>query len=41
MMLSNRIKSDYDAIDVGRHDLQQLLAVVEQVMDIIDKKGGG
>ena len=36
-----RIKSDYDAIDVDQHNLDQLLKVVEQIINIIDEKGGG
>ena len=36
-----RIKSDYDAKDVGQHNLYQLLKVVEQMINIIDEKGGG
>jgi uncharacterized protein (UPF0332 family) len=36
-----RIKSDYDAIDVDQHSLDKLLKVVEQIIDIIDEKGGG
>jgi uncharacterized protein (UPF0332 family) len=36
-----RIKSDYDAIDVDQHNLDKLLKVVEQMINIIDEKGGG
>ena len=39
-LYSYRIKSDYDAIDIDRHNLEQLPHVVEQLMNIIDKKGG-
>ncbi len=39
-LYSYRIKSDYDAIDIDQQNLEQLLNVVEQLMNIIDKKGG-
>jgi len=39
-LYSYRIKSDYDAITVDQHNLEQLLKLVEQVIDIINEKGG-
>ncbi len=39
-LYSYRIKSDYDAIDIDQHNLEQLIKVVEQVINIIDEKGG-
>ena len=39
-LYSYRIKSDYDAVDIGHHNLEKLLKVVEQVIDIIEEKGG-
>jgi len=36
-----RIKSDYDAIDIDQYILEGLLKVVEEVIDVIDEKGGG
>ena len=35
-----RIKSDYDAAEIGRGNLERLLKIVGQVIDIIDEKGG-
>ena len=39
-LYSCRIKSDYDALDVDHHNLDQLLKVVEEVINIIQEKGG-
>ena len=39
-LYSYRIKSDYDAIDIDQHNLEQLLKTVKQVIEIIDEKGG-
>lgn len=39
-LYSYRIKSDYDAEDVNRHILWQLLKDVQRMIRIIEKKGG-
>ena len=39
-LYSYRIKSDYDAEPIEEHNLEQLLKLVEQVIQIIDEKGG-
>ena len=39
-LYSYRIKSDYDAVDIHDHKLDQLLNVVEKVINIIEEKGG-
>ncbi|MGA1795440.1 MAG: HEPN domain-containing protein [bacterium] len=39
-LYSYRIKSDYDALEIDENKLEELLKVVEQVINIIDKKGG-
>lgn len=40
-LYSYRIKSDYDAVHIEEQNLEQLLKLVEQVINIIDEKGGG
>lgn len=35
-----RIKSDYDAAEIDRDNLDRLLKLVGQAIDIIDEKGG-
>jgi uncharacterized protein (UPF0332 family) len=35
-----RIKSDYDAVDISEHVLEPLLTVVNQVISLIEIKGG-
>ena len=39
-LYSYRIKSDYDAAEIDRDNLERLLKVVGQVINIIDEKGG-
>ncbi len=39
-LYSYRIKSDYDAVDVDQHNIEKLLKIVEQVIDIVEEKGG-
>lgn len=39
-LYSYRIKSDYDAVDIDRNNLVQLLRVVEQIINIVEEKGG-
>ena len=39
-LYSYRIKSDYDAEDVDKTILKQLLEVVDQIVNIIEEKGG-
>jgi len=39
-LYSYRIKSDYDAVDIDRNNLVKLLKVVEQVINIVEEKGG-
>jgi len=35
-----RISSDYDAVKIDAQILDQLLRIVQQVIDIVDEKGG-
>ena len=39
-LYSCRIASDYDAIEIDPQNLDPLLKIVEQVINIIDEKGG-
>ncbi len=39
-LYSYRIKSDYDAVEVDRGNLEQLIQVVGQIINIIAEKGG-
>jgi len=39
-LYSYRIKSDYDAEHIDENNLKQLLQVVQQVVNIIEEKGG-
>jgi len=39
-LYSYRIKSDYDALDIDQNKLEELLKIVEQLINIVDEKGG-
>lgn len=39
-LYSYRIKSDYDAVEIDRSNLEQLIEVVRQVINIVEEKGG-
>jgi len=40
-LYSYRIKSDYDAVSVDENNLSDLIQTVEQLINIIDERGGG
>ncbi len=39
-LYSYRIASDYDAKEINSQNLDQLLKIVEQIINIVDEKGG-
>jgi uncharacterized protein (UPF0332 family) len=39
-LYSYRLKSDYDALEIDQHSLEQLLNITGQLIEIIDQKRG-
>ena len=39
-LYSYRIKSDYDAVEIARGNIEGLIRLVRQLINIIDEKGG-
>ena len=39
-LYSYRIKSDYDAVEIDRGNLEQLIEIVGQIINIVEEKGG-